>query len=225
MSLKIRRFGSTQHLHEKFFEALRSELFSTATADYGVMISGGNTPLPVYARMAALNERCNAHCRIVFSDDRHVARASADSNYGNASAMFAALGMGSERIYGIDPNLNLTAAASDLDHRLNELMNEGVPISAGFLGLGADGHTCSLFSLADAARDDVLAFPSEQQAGFDRVSVSRRVLAYVDRLVILVSGAEKSDALEVLANHPLSIPSGVAIEGHPNVEVWSDLPS
>ncbi len=225
MSLKIRRFDSPQQLREKFFESLRSELFSSATADYGVMISGGKTPLPVYARLAALNEHCNAHSRIVFSDDRHVARTSADSNYGNASAMFAALGMGSERIYGIDPDLNLTAAASDLDHRLCELMNEGVPISTGFLGLGADGHTCSLFSLADAAREDVLAFPAEQRAGFDRVSVSRRVLAYVDRLVILVSGAAKSEALAALANHPLSIPTGVAIEGHADVEVWSDLPS
>ncbi len=225
MTLKIRRFDSPQDLREEFFEALRGELFSSATADYGVMISGGNTPLPVYARLAALNERCNAHCRIVFSDDRHVARASADSNYGNASAMFAALGMGSKRIYGIDPDLNLTAAASDLDRRLNELMNEGVPIATGFLGLGADGHTCSLFSLADAARDDVLSFPAEQRAGFDRVSVSRRVLAYVDHLVILVSGTGKSDALEALANHPLSIPAGVAIEGHANVEVWSDIPA
>ncbi len=225
MTLKIRRFDSPHHLHEEFFEALRSELFSSATTDYGVMISGGNTPLPVYARLAALNERCNAHCRIVFSDDRHVARASADSNYGNASALFAALGLGSERIYGIDPNLNLPAAASDLNRRLNELMNKGVPISTGFLGLGADGHTCSLFSTADAARDDVLAFPVEQRAGFDRVSVSRRVLAYADRLILLVSGAEKSAALEALTNNPPTIPAGVAIGGHANVEVWSDIPA
>lgn len=223
MSLRIRRFDSLKQLRETFFEALRSELFSPATAEYGVMMSGGNTPLPVYARLAALNERCNVHCRIVFSDDRHVPRTSPDSNYGNAAAMFSALGIAPEHIYGIEPELDLMAAAGDLDHRLNELMNTGIPISTGFLGLGADGHTCSLFSLADAARDDTLAFPVEQRLGFDRVSVSRRMLAYVERLVILVSGTEKSDAFDALVNRPRTIPAGIAIEHLPNVEIWSDL--
>ena len=222
--MRLRHFDSAPHLRDAFFEAMKSELFSPATTDYGIMISGGNTPLPVYARLAALNEQGNAHCQIVFSDDRHVPRNSPDSNQGNASALFAALGIASDRVYGINPELDLKEAAFDFDRRLNKLMNTGVPIPIGFLGLGADGHTCSLFSITDAGRDDVFAFPVENQRGVDRVSVSRRVLAHVDRLVILVSGEAKSAALEALANQPLSIPAGVALAGHPNVEVWSDLP-
>jgi len=222
--MKIHHFSSAHYLRDAFFEALKSELFSPATTDYGIMISGGSTPLPVYAQLAALGKHCNARCQIIFSDDRHVPRNSPDSNQGNASAMFTALGIAPDRIYGIDPELDLAAAASSLDRRLHKLMGKGVPLSTGFLGLGADGHTCSLFSIAAAGRDDVLAFPVENQLGVDRVSVSRRVLAHVGRLVILVSGEAKSEALEALKNQPLSIPAGVAFAGHPNVEVWSDLP-
>ena len=224
MTLKIRSFDSIHHLRDAFFEALQNELFSSATTDYGIMISGGNTPLPVYARLAALKTPCNAHCRIIFSDDRHVPQNSPDSNYGNASVMFSALSIDPERIYGIAPNLDLTPSAHDFDHRLNKLITDGIPISTGFLGLGADGHTCSLFSVADAQREDVWAFPVEQQLGFDRISVSRRVLTYVNRLIILVSGEAKSDALNALINNPLTLPIGAALEGHTNVEVWSDLP-
>ncbi len=50
------------------------------------------------------------------------------------------------------------------------------------------------------------------------------MLAYVDRLVILVSGEAKADALEALVNQPLTLPAGVALADHPNVEVWSDFP-
>lgn len=221
--MKIRTFDAALPLREAFFEALRSHLFSPATRDYAVMISGGNTPLPIYAKLAALGKPCNPHCQIIFSDDRHVPRASPESNQGNASALFEALGIASDRIYGVDPNLSLVDAASNFDQRLNKLIDRDVPIPIGFLGLGADGHTCSLFSIADAERDEVFAFPVENQLGVDRVTVSRRVLAYVDRLVILVSGEAKADALETLVNEPLTLPAGVALAGHPNVEVWADF--
>ena len=223
MSVELRQFDSTESLRDAFFEALSAELFAARTEDYAIMISGGNTPLPVYARIAALGKRCNRRCRIIFSDDRHVARDSTDSNYGNASAAFAALDIDDSRIYGIDPRLELTVAANDFDRRLNELMKDGIPIGTGFLGLGADGHTCSLFSIADAERDDVSAFAVKNRLGFDRITVSRRVLNSVKRLIVLVSGVEKEKALSALLDAPVTIPAGIAIGDHADVEVWSDV--
>ena len=223
MNLIKKPFKSIEQLQDHFFESLHNELFSSATSDYAILISGGKTPLPVYNRLAQLNKKCNPHAHIIFADDRHVPRTSPDSNYGNTQPMFTALGISPDRIYGINPDLPLEESAADFAQHLNQLFFDSIPIKVGFLGLGPDGHTCSLFSTFDAKRTDTLAFAAPNHLGLNRVTVSRNVLESTDRLILLVDGESKREALTALIHQPQTIPAGVALSNHPNVEIWSTL--
>jgi 6-phosphogluconolactonase len=224
MSIRVRTFDSMTSLRHAFHDDLTANLNSSLRDPYGIIISGGGTPLPVYRQLANEAPACNPQCRIVFADDRHVQRTSSDSNYGNAMPMFDALGLDASSVIGVDPELDLDAAGRDFDRRLDDLLAAEISIPIAYLGLGADGHTCSLFTQRDAAREDVFGFHVTAHAGFDRVTISRRVLMCAQRLVFLVAGEEKAPALNALLHAPSTIPAGIAVAGHPSVEVWTDLP-
>lgn len=223
MTIAVRRFDSAGSLQDAFQDDLITHLDSASDKPYGIVISGGGTPLSVYRRLAASPPPCNPNCRIIFADDRHVPRTSPDNNYRNALPMFEALGIHPSTVIGVDPDLDLESAGQEFDRRLDALLTPDFAIPVAYLGLGADGHTCSLFTPADAAREDVFGFHVNARAGFDRVTISRRVLMRAERLVFLVAGTEKAPALSVLLNSPSTIPAGLAVTGHPDVEVWTDV--
>jgi 6-phosphogluconolactonase/glucosamine-6-phosphate isomerase/deaminase len=98
---------------------------------------------------------------------------------------------------------------------------ESVPL--GLLGLGADGHTASLFNLQDAGRrDGRLAVPVVKTEKPDRISVTPTFLRKIDKIIILATGAEKKKRIQTLLAKPGTIPAGVALADHPDVEIWTD---
>jgi 6-phosphogluconolactonase len=78
------------------------------------------------------------------------------------------------------------------------------------LGVGADGHTASLFP-GDPALDATGLYASAR--GGTRITATRRLLAASRRLVFLALGAAKADAIAAITGDPASRPAGrVALE-------------
>ncbi len=136
----------------------------------------------------------------------------------------------------VQTELSIEDAAQAFHNELSQI--ERIPL--GFLGLGTDGHTASLFNLEDAAlRDERLAIPVVLQnkaaetaavrtaavsaALTNRISVTPTLLNRIERIIILATGAEKKEMIQTLLNHPASIPAGVALADHPNVELWTAM--
>src|SRR5690606_36449188 len=111
------------------------------------------------------------------------------SNFGNAEPMIDELAIAEDQVIKIDPSLHIGDAADVLDKDLDDYLESGGTISLALLGLGTDGHTCSLFEITDLQRCLArLAAAIYRPDPPNRVTVAPALLERVERIIILVKG-------------------------------------
>lgn len=217
VNIQLKQFPDLEDLIFQCLETLR-EFLPTLGKNDGIMLAGGKTPLEIYRRAAA--ESLSTKGTLFLSDERYVPLTDPQSNYGNIAPFFNT-GQASclSYVLKVNTDLPIEAAAQAFHDDLKKL--ERIPI--GLLGLGADGHTASLFNLHDAAlRDNRLAIPVIKSAPPDRISVTPTLLHKVEKIIILATGAEKREIIQTLLETPETIPAGIALMDHPNVELWTE---
>jgi 6-phosphogluconolactonase len=222
-TVTLRRFADRAQLQTAVEERLQQVIVGTGLDQPVVMLSGGSTPIPAYLELAKRNLKPAPGLTLLFSDDRYVPSDSDQSNYHQSSPLFASLGVAAAQVLRIRTELPLAEATADSERRLAELLSGGRRIALGLLGLGADGHTCSLFSAADLDRaTGKLAISVHRPDGRDAVSVTPTVLERVDQLIFLVAGADKRKALDGLLNRQADLTAWNAVRGAKAVEIWAD---
>jgi 6-phosphogluconolactonase len=123
----------------------------TERSEFRIALSGGNTPRPVYARLAAM-----AHdlpwdlVRITFGDERCVPPDDKESNFRMAwETLLAPAAVPEKSILRMRGEIDPQIAAQEYQEQLDLMASErGEPIYIHdliLLGLGDDGHTASLF--------------------------------------------------------------------------------
>ncbi len=188
-----------------------------------VMLSGGNTPIPAYRAVALRGVRPAAGLTVFYSDDRYVPSDSDASNYHQTRPLLDALALPPQRVLRVRTELPLDDAAADYEQRLAELVRSGTRFGLGLLGLGADGHTASLFRAEDIARArGRRAISVHRPDGRDAVSVTPEVLAGMQEIVFVVAGAEKRTALAALLARNPALTAWQAVSGCKAVEVWTE---
>ena len=217
----IRRFARRADLDSALAERLKSAV--RAGAESAVMLAGGTTPGPAFGLLASAPPPAPAGLRILYSDERHVPSDSDASNYQLSKPLLNALALPAAQVLRVQTELPLEAAAQAYEESLRALLGEKLPVHLGLLGLGADGHTASLFKPADlAAARGRLAIPVQRPDGRTAVSVTPDFLAQVEEILFVVAGADKRAALgRLLARDPALI-AWRAVERSPRVEVWAD---
>jgi 6-phosphogluconolactonase len=155
-----------------------------------IVLAGGGTPRPVYERLAREPFDWGG-VDVFFSDERCVPPDDPASNYNMANR--ALLSFVPARVHRM-PGESCDAATCDRDLRRFFAVRQP-EFDFAFLGLGADGHTASLFP-GDAALDErerwvVKVARSDQ----DRLTLTLPLLSAASIAVFLVAGAEKRDAL------------------------------
>jgi 6-phosphogluconolactonase len=189
----------------------------------GILLAGGSTPLAAYRLTAAQNLVAGPGQVFFLSDERHVAPDSPQNNFRNLQPLFDAVGCPPERCLRVPTLLPAEDAASAYEEMLASFLAGAGRIPLGFLGLGADGHTASLFSAEDVARGaGRLAVAVQRPDGIAGISVTPDLLRRVDRLVFLVSGSGKREMARRLIDAPDSLTAGRAVRGCPRVELWAD---
>lgn len=202
-------------------ELLRGALQAPSDGPFAVMVTGGTTPLELYRRLAAQPFPVHPLAHVAVSDERVVPLAAPESNYGHLRGLLDALALPEAcRLY-VHPDAGLEAAAARYDAELAAFRAAGGRVTLALLGLGADGHVASLFRAADvAAGAGRCAIPVQRPAPPARVSVTADLLRQAERVVFLVQGAAKREAVERLLYAPATIPAGLVFASHPAVEVW-----
>jgi len=185
-------------------------------------LSGGRSPLPMLQALA--RTPFNWTVIDIFQVDERVAPSGSGDR--NADLLRQALlepaAVPVDRIHLMpveEPDLNVAAATySDL---ITRIAGQPPRIDVVHLGLGADGHTASLVP-GDPLLNETRALVGLTRVyqGRQRMTLTYPSLSGARSLVWLVTGADKTDALQRLLNHDASTPAG-RVE-RPNALVFAD---
>jgi 6-phosphogluconolactonase len=219
--VSVRRFASRGDLDA----ALAERLIRIATQDKAaaIMLAGGTTPGPAYNLIAQQGIRACPGLRMLYSDERYVPATSDASNYRLSQPLLNALALPEDQVLRVRTELPLESAARDYEERLQTLLSAHLPVRWGILGLGADGHTASLFKPADleAARGK-LAVAVQRPDGRMAVSVTPDWLSQMEEIVFVVAGHDKRTAFAALAARDPKLIAWRAVEGCARVALWAD---
>ena len=181
---------------------------------FAVALSGGRTPQGLYTLLAqGADYRDRIPWRAThffFGDERCVPPDHPDSNFRMAKeAMLSKLEIPAENIHRVRGELPAARAAEDYEEELRRFFALAEGQAPNFdlvlLGMGAEGHTASLFPGTDAVQERrrlVCAMWVPKLSAF-RVTLTPPVLNAAELVVFLVAGADKAVALEaVLEGQP-----------------------
>lgn len=174
-----------------------------------IALPGGNTPLPIYEKLAAAPIKWK-HVTIIPTDDRLVA---VDNPLSNVAMLAKAFMPKGARVLPIaTENKDHKAAGNAADARLQDLH---WPPDLVWLGVGTDGHTASIFAGPDM--DDalnapkarravgVLPDPMPAEAPVARVTLTRHSILSARTLLMVLTGADKRALVEqAIKDGPLS---------------------
>lgn len=163
-------------------------------------LAGGHTPRPLYEQLAGA-EREEVQWRrvvVIFGDERCVAPTDPASNYAMAAgALLAHVPIPQRNVLRIAGELDPEDAAERYEGRLRALFPDpDAPIfDVLLLGVGADGHTASLFPGSPALLErERWVVPVQAPRGVmprDRITLTLPVLERAREVWFLASGADK----------------------------------
>lgn len=221
--MKIHAFADEAALSTAVADAVIKAAAGPHTSPAAIMLAGGSTPLAAYSIVAQERRRIDPNLNVFFSDDRHVPPWDEKSNFGNIIPHLHRCGILDHHVLRVHGEMSLEDAVQNYEMQLDEFFKGGGKVSLGLLGLGTDGHTASLFNADDIKRGaNSLAIGVQRPDAMQGVSVTPSVLARVERLLIVISGKSKKAMAQTLLQSPDTIAAGLAIKGHPNVELWTD---
>lgn len=208
---------------------------AAALADTGQAIlagSGGSTPAPIYRRMAQADLDWS-RVAVTLIDERYVPETSPDSN---AALLMQTLLTGpaaAARFVPLyHPAVTVDRAAALAAHALAA---EGGKLDAVLLGMGEDGHICSMFPdsptlktlLSPALRPTVLGVPHGRDGAapsLERLTINLPYLMTARRVVLAITGAAKRAVFErEAAGDPATQPIAALVAARVPLDVlWTE---
>ncbi len=179
-----------------------------------ILLAGGRTPLPVYRSLAATQAFFHERVDYYFGDERCVPPDHADSNYRAVVEAMFPKGVPPDirfhRMHGEDPDRDRAARSYE------DSMPEVFDIL--LLGVGADGHTASLFPGSAALREmDRRVVPADGPKPLtQRLTITPRVIRETRNVLVMAAGASKAPVLGRALNNahdPEELPIQLAAHG------------
>ena len=206
-------------------EATADRFVSTATAAieergaFRVALSGGSTPKQVYPLLLEPARRDAVDWSAVeffWGDERAVPPDHPDSNFGAAYGLLLSQlpSVRPDRIHRMPaeaPDLDAAALSYESELRLAFRARGEAPPAFDliWLGMGADGHTASLFPASAGLEEEhrwvVANFAPSQDAW--RMTLTFPVLSAARVVLFVVTGADKADALREIRAGGSSLPA------------------
>ncbi|MDH3896621.1 MAG: 6-phosphogluconolactonase, partial [Deltaproteobacteria bacterium] len=187
---------------------------------FTLVLSGGNTPRQLYEELASLpiSKRIDwQHTHLFWGDERCVPSDNPDSNFSLAfQALISRVDVPPANIHRIPATTgSAKAVAKEYEKTLREFFQHAAENDSStsfpsfdlvLLGLGADGHTASLFP-GDAALEErtswvVAVEGSSASPPVPRITLTFPVINEAKCVLFLVSGSNKLRVLQEILNNP-----------------------
>ena len=165
-----------------------------------IALPGGKTPLPIFRKLAEAKLNWKK-VTIVPTDERLVPMSDEKSNVRAIAQAFLPTGA---RVFPIGTEIaDYKLAGNSANAKLADLK---FPLDLAWLGVGADGHTASIFAGPDLDEAlnapkgrnavGVMPDPLPADAPVPRVTLTRSAILSARTVLITVTGAEKKELLE-----------------------------
>jgi 6-phosphogluconolactonase len=192
---------------QEFVEAARRSIAGRGA--FHAALSGGTTPRTLYRLLGSEEFRSTpdwTRVQLYWVDERCVPPDHPESNFGVAQReMLAKISIPSGNVHRMPADRpDLERAAQEYE----EILRRNLPIDAEgfprfdliFLGMGADGHTASLFPGGDGTGEAKLwvIAPFVEKFHAHRMTLTLPLLNAAHQVIFLVTGADKFDALRAL---------------------------
>jgi 6-phosphogluconolactonase len=202
-----------EELAEEFHRYTRK--LSESNKRINIAISGGNSPLYFYRRLAnfnsiSLNKIDWGKIHLFWVDERCVSANNQESNYGMANRLFLrAIDIPGENIHRIQGE----KIPSEEALRYSEVLKSYVPLRNNFpsfdwifLGLGEDGHIASIFpdQLTLLFSDKYCETAVHPQTKQKRITLTGKVLINSCRITYVISGEKKQKIIKEIVNNESS---------------------
>jgi 6-phosphogluconolactonase len=211
------------HLHVVDDPALAVGELLAAAARRGetITLTGGDTAGAAYKYAAAL-ELDWSEATVWWSDERCVPPDDERSNDRLAKRTLLDRITRQPTVHRIRGELDPADASGEYDKQL-----EGVVLELLLLGLGSDGHVASLFPglpQLDERERLVTSGPAGLEPFVDRVTMTLPALLSAHRIVFLVTGAAKADAVDRAFRGEITpdVPASLLREGDAPIDVFLD---
>lgn len=197
-------------------------LAAQARAGGSIVLTGGSAPAPAYRRAAERAADWSA-VTVWWGDERCVPPEDERSNYRLAKEnLLDRLEHPPATVHRIRGELQPADAAGELDQALGDARLDVL-----LLGLGPDGHIASLFPGSPQLDVDdrrATSGPAGLEPWVDRVTMTLPTLLAARRIVVLVVGEEKADAVAAAFGGEISrnVPASLLRLAPVPVEVFAD---
>jgi 6-phosphogluconolactonase len=177
-------------------------LAEAARAGQHISLTGGSTPAAAYEQAARL-EQDWSRATLWWGDDRCVPPDDELSNYRLARESLLDLlpDEGAPKVQRIPAERGPYTGADDYEREIRSVLGEQIPrLDLMLLGLGPDAHVASLYPGQATLDVNDRAAVGVEEAGWKpyvpRVSLTMPVLCAARRIVFLVAGDDKAEAVE-----------------------------
>jgi 6-phosphogluconolactonase len=197
--------------------ARRAEEAVGARGRFAIALAGGSTPKRLYALLADPGQPFCGRVpwratHVFFGDERHVPPEHPDSNYGMArAALLSKVPIPPENVHRVRAEeTDASTAALDYERELYQFFG-GLPrFDLVLLGIGAEGHTASLFPGSPALDEQahLVAAPWVEKLRSHRITLTLPVLDAAAAVAFLVAGSEKAERVaEILGGRGPELPA------------------
>lgn len=173
---------------------------------FTVALSGGYTPKRLYELLAMPEFSNNINWKkvfIFFSDERYVSHNDADSNFNMAAkSLLEHISIPKKNIFAIPVSSTPAKDATAYEAAVKKITSDSkFALDLVLLGMGADGHTASLFPGTEILNEKrrLLKEVFLKDKNMYRISFTLPLINRAKQILLLVSGEEKKPVLKKVA--------------------------
>ncbi|KAF0695831.1 Aste57867_13351 [Aphanomyces stellatus] len=221
---KVLHIGSTGDAVGSAVAKLVAELSQASIAASGrfsLALSGGSLPKILEKGLSSLKDGVDfSKWHVFFADERCVPLDHADSNYlACHDALFQHVSIPRSQIYTIALHDDPAVVAQDYTQQLSQLWGTELPrFDLILLGMGPDGHTCSLFPghpLLDETHLWVASISDSPKPPPKRITLTYPVVNNAAAVAFVATGESKAPLMRHMLGVDAQTPSLPAARVHP----------